>query len=254
VIWSGTIRTNRGFAAACHGNSGRSAVSRSSCPRNTSSPRPFTTTLHASPVPGSYPSASKATSRSAAPASLAPSAVRKTTVPWSTTKLTGKISGRSAIETASRPTCWDRSNAQQAFAGRSVAPEPGSSANMGRTLGRQHQASVGPNGPPSVDEGSPNDSSKEHPSGNAGRSEPMQSMPSDDRQGVIEHLRRYAVKRMTAEEARLFLPLAERYYERVAAEDLIARSVPDLFGAALAHLRLAQHRAPDEPQVAVFSP
>jgi len=82
----------------------------------------------------------------------------------------------------------------------------------------------------------------------------MQSMPSDDRQGVIEHLRRYAVKRMTAEEATLFLPLAERYYERVAAEDLIARSVPDLFGAALAHLRLAQHRAPDEPQVAVFSP
>ena len=46
-----------------------------------SSPRPFTTTLQASPVSGSYPSASKATSRWTAPASLVPSAVRKTTVP-----------------------------------------------------------------------------------------------------------------------------------------------------------------------------
>ena len=82
----------------------------------------------------------------------------------------------------------------------------------------------------------------------------MEAMPSDDRQGVIEHLRQYAVKRMTPEEARLFLPLAERYYERVAAEDLVARAVPDLFGAALAHLRLARHRTPGESQVAVFSP
>ncbi len=82
----------------------------------------------------------------------------------------------------------------------------------------------------------------------------MEAMPSDDRQGVIEHLRQYAVKRMTPEEARLFLPLAEQYYERVAAEDLVARAVPDLFGAALAHLRLARYRAPGESQVTVFSP
>src|SRR5690349_15143963 len=82
----------------------------------------------------------------------------------------------------------------------------------------------------------------------------MEAMPSDVRQGVLEQLRQYAVKRMTPEESRLFLPLAERYYERVAAEDLVARAVPDLFGAALAHLRLAHLRAPGEAQVAVFSP
>jgi len=82
----------------------------------------------------------------------------------------------------------------------------------------------------------------------------MEAMPSDDRQGVIEHLRQYAVKRMTPEEARLFLPLVEQYYERVAAEDLVARAVPDLFGAALAHLSLARYRAPGESQVTVFSP
>jgi glutamate dehydrogenase len=82
----------------------------------------------------------------------------------------------------------------------------------------------------------------------------MEAMPSDDRQGVVEHLRQYAVKRMAPDQARLFLPLAERYYERVAAEDLVARAVPDLFGAALAHLRLARHRTPGQAQVAVFSP
>ena len=59
---------------------------------------------------------------------------------------------------------------------------------------------------------------------------------------------------MAPEQLRLFLPLVERYYERVAAEDLVARAVPDLFGAALTHLRLARHRAPAEPKVAVFSP
>ena len=82
----------------------------------------------------------------------------------------------------------------------------------------------------------------------------MQAIPSDARTGVIQHLREYAQERMAPEQLRLFLPLVERYYERVAAEDLVARAVPDLFGAALTHLRLARHRAPAEPKVAVFSP
>lgn len=82
----------------------------------------------------------------------------------------------------------------------------------------------------------------------------MQAMPPDDRSEVIERIRQYAVKRMGGDEVRLFLPLIGRYYERVAAEDLAARAVPDLFGTALAHLRLARRRQPGEPNVAVFSP
>jgi glutamate dehydrogenase len=61
----------------------------------------------------------------------------------------------------------------------------------------------------------------------------MQAIPSDARTGVIQHLRDYALERMAPEHLQLFLPLVERYYERVAAEDLVARAVPDLFGAAL---------------------
>src|SRR3954454_18890991 len=82
----------------------------------------------------------------------------------------------------------------------------------------------------------------------------MHTMPSDARTGVIQHIHEYALERMAPEQLRLFLPLVERYYDRVAAEDLAARAVPDLFGAALAHLRLARHRGPAEPKVAVFSP
>jgi glutamate dehydrogenase len=82
----------------------------------------------------------------------------------------------------------------------------------------------------------------------------MHAIPHDDRSEVIERVRQYASKRMGAAEAGLYLPLVDRYYERVAAEDLVARAVPDLFGIALAHLRLARRRRPCETTVAVCSP
>ena len=49
---------------------------------------------------------------------------------------------------------------------------------------------------------------------------------------------------MGGAEVQLFQSLVDRYYERVAAEDLAARTVPDLFGTALAHLR---RRVAEEP-------
>jgi glutamate dehydrogenase len=82
----------------------------------------------------------------------------------------------------------------------------------------------------------------------------MHTMPSDARTGVIQHIHEYALERMAPEQLRLLLPLVKRYYDRVAAEDLVARAVPDLFGTALAHLRLARHRGPTGSKVAVFSP
>ncbi|MGD9528847.1 MAG: hypothetical protein AB7V44_18850, partial [Pseudonocardia sp.] len=82
----------------------------------------------------------------------------------------------------------------------------------------------------------------------------MQAVPRDVRSEIIERLRQYASKRMGGAEVRLFQSLVDRYYERVAAEDLAARTVSDLFGTALAHLRLARRRQPGEPAVTVFSP
>jgi glutamate dehydrogenase len=82
----------------------------------------------------------------------------------------------------------------------------------------------------------------------------MRAIPHDDRSEVIQRVRQYAAKRMGGADARLYLPLVDRYYERVAGEDLAARAVPDLFGTALAHLRLARRRRPGELNVAVCSP
>ncbi len=86
----------------------------------------------------------------------------------------------------------------------------------------------------------------------------MRAIPQDDRSEVIDRVRQYALKRMGGDparaEVRLYLPLVERYYERVAAEDLAARAVPDLFGTALAHLRLARRRQPGGLNVTVCSP
>jgi glutamate dehydrogenase len=81
----------------------------------------------------------------------------------------------------------------------------------------------------------------------------MRAIPHQDRSEVVERVRQYASRRMGGD-ARLYLPLVDRYYERVAGEDLAARAVPDLFGTALAHLRLARRRRPGELEVAVFSP
>ncbi|MFC5234160.1 NAD-glutamate dehydrogenase [Pseudonocardia zijingensis] len=81
----------------------------------------------------------------------------------------------------------------------------------------------------------------------------MRAVPHDDRSEVLARVRQYASSRM-GRDAGLFLPLVDRYYERVAAEDLAARAVPDLFGTALAHLRLARRRGPGELNVAVCSP
>ena len=50
---TGSMRTKRCFGAACHGNSGRSRASNTSCIRSISTARPLTTTLHASPASAS---------------------------------------------------------------------------------------------------------------------------------------------------------------------------------------------------------
>ena len=62
-------------------------------------------------VDASYPSTSNATGKPAAPQNFEPRAVLNTTVPWSTTWFTGKMSGLPSTTTASRPTGAPRSNA-----------------------------------------------------------------------------------------------------------------------------------------------
>jgi glutamate dehydrogenase len=71
---------------------------------------------------------------------------------------------------------------------------------------------------------------------------------------IVERVRRYGGERLQGDRAGLFLTFVGPYLDRVDARDLASRSVPDLYGAALAHLRLAGARRPGEPRVAVYSP
>ncbi|MFD2091438.1 NAD-glutamate dehydrogenase [Blastococcus deserti] len=82
----------------------------------------------------------------------------------------------------------------------------------------------------------------------------MPTIPSRDRAEMIDEVRRYAQERLTPERQRLFQTFIGQYYRHVAREDLAARHVHDLYGAAMAHLTLALDRPPGEPAVRVYSP
>jgi len=75
-----------------------------------------------------------------------------------------------------------------------------------------------------------------------------------ERAEVVERVQRYAQERLGSDQAELFLPFVGQYYGRVGADDLTESTVPDLYGAVLAHLRLARTGLRGEPKVAVYSP
>ena len=79
----------------------------------------------------------------------------------------------------------------------------------------------------------------------------MPTIPSRDRTEIIDDIRRYAQERQTPEQQRLFETFVGQYYRHVARDDLAARSVHDLYGAAMSHLTLALDRPPGAPAVKV---
>jgi glutamate dehydrogenase len=61
-------------------------------------------------------------------------------------------------------------------------------------------------------------------------------------------------ERLPAEQAAPCEAFVRQYYQWVPAEDLADRNPLDLYGAAVAHWNLAQHRAPGEAKVRVYNP
>ncbi len=61
-------------------------------------------------------------------------------------------------------------------------------------------------------------------------------------------------ERLPAEQAMPCEAFVRQYYQWVPAEDLADRNPLDLYGAAVAHWNLAQHRAPGEAKVRVYNP
>jgi NAD-specific glutamate dehydrogenase len=61
-------------------------------------------------------------------------------------------------------------------------------------------------------------------------------------------------QRLPPDQAALVEEFARQYYHRSAPEDLLELETEDLYGAVLAHWRLAQRRQPGEAKVRVYSP
>jgi glutamate dehydrogenase len=82
----------------------------------------------------------------------------------------------------------------------------------------------------------------------------MSSKPDEAKAGLIEKTVEHARRKLPAEQAARLEAFIHIYYGAVAAEDLLERSVDDLYGAALAHLNLASRRTPGEAKVHVYTP
>ena len=82
----------------------------------------------------------------------------------------------------------------------------------------------------------------------------MSSKPDEAKAGLIEKTVEHARAKLPAEQAARLEAFLRIYYGAVAADDLLERSVGDLYGAALAHLNFGHRRTPGEPKVRVYSP
>src|SRR4029450_8868668 len=82
----------------------------------------------------------------------------------------------------------------------------------------------------------------------------MTSKPDEAKAGLIEKTVEHAHAKLPGEQAARLEGFIRIYYGAVAADDLLERSVGDLYGAALGHLNFAARRARGEPRGRVYTP
>lgn len=76
----------------------------------------------------------------------------------------------------------------------------------------------------------------------------------ESRGEIIDRLVSYVLEKLPKEEAPLIRNFIRQYYLSVAAEDLSARSILDLYGAILSHWHFICSRKPGEAKVRVYNP
>jgi glutamate dehydrogenase len=82
----------------------------------------------------------------------------------------------------------------------------------------------------------------------------MSSKPEEAKAALIEKTVEHARAKLPPEQAARLEAFIRIYYAAVAADDLLERSVGDLYGAALAHLNFGARRSPGEAKVHVYTP
>src|SRR5258708_16799557 len=75
-----------------------------------------------------------------------------------------------------------------------------------------------------------------------------------DEAGLIQSICERVKERLPGEAAAPCAEFTRQYYRWVPPEDLQERTQLDLYGAAVAHWNLAQHRGPGEDKVHVYNP
>src|SRR5262245_43177987 len=82
----------------------------------------------------------------------------------------------------------------------------------------------------------------------------MSSKPDEAKAGLIEKTVEFARAKLPTEQAARLEAFIRIYYGAVAADDLLERSVADLYGAALGHLNFGTKRTPGTAKVRVYTP
>jgi len=75
-----------------------------------------------------------------------------------------------------------------------------------------------------------------------------------EKQTIIDHICAMARHKLSPSEFETAQLVLNTYYAGIGVEDLAARSVEDLYGAVLAHWKLAQQRRPGKPLLRVYNP
>ena len=82
----------------------------------------------------------------------------------------------------------------------------------------------------------------------------MTTSPAESKAELLERAVALVRERLGGEQAKNLERFVRAYYANVAADDLQGRSPENLFGAALAHWKLARSRPPGELKVHVYTP
>ncbi|MGH2376505.1 MAG: NAD-glutamate dehydrogenase, partial [bacterium] len=71
---------------------------------------------------------------------------------------------------------------------------------------------------------------------------------------LIDKVVAFARGKVGRDQAEIVEAFVRQYYRGVAPDDLVERTIVDLYGAALAHLSLARQRTPGTPKIRVYTP
>ena len=82
----------------------------------------------------------------------------------------------------------------------------------------------------------------------------MAVKPADSEAELIDAICARVRERLPSADVSLCQSFVRQYYHWVPAEDLAERDPVDLYGAAVAHWNLLQHRAPGEMKIHVYNP